>query len=132
MTHTATSIYVITDLLVAATPVRIYHVYHAMIFSVMYLIFSIIYDAGGGTNALNQPYIYEMLDWSEDIGTAALYSVLTILVGVPVLWLVVYALYALRTFIYGKLYGHGDGMVNTDSTEMDEGGQQNPAHDVSA
>ena len=132
MAHTATSIYVIIDLLVAATPVRIYHVYHAMIFSVVYLIFSIIYDAAGGTNALNQPYTYEMLDWSEDIGTAALYSVLTILVVIPVLWLVVYALYALRTFIYRKLYGNGDGMVNTDSTEMGERGRLNPAHHVSA
>ena len=107
--HTIISVYVVLDLLVSATPVRVYHVFHTMIFAAVYAVFTVVYDVFDGTNPLDLPYIYEVLDWSEDTGGAALYTVLTTFVGLPVLWLVVYAVYTFRIFLHGYIYtGLGD------------------------
>ena len=68
------------------------------------MLFSVFYHLGGGTNALDKPYIYSPLSWS-DPGTAALYAVLSVFVGVPVIWMIMYSLYVLRVFVHWKLGG---------------------------
>ena len=58
-----------------------------------------VYDLSGQTNALKLPYIYEVLDWDTP-GKAALYAILVGLVAVPLLWLVLFALYKARIAIH--------------------------------
>jgi len=61
-----------------------------------YVIFSVVYDLAGGT-ADGNSYIYSVLDWSEDPGTAATYAVLVILVAFPVVFAAcVFGVYPLR------------------------------------
>jgi hypothetical protein len=64
--------------------------------SLRYVIFSVVYDLAGGT-ADGDSYIYSVLDWSEDPGTAATYAVLVILVAFPVVFAAcVFGVYPLR------------------------------------
>lgn len=53
-----------------------------------------------GTNALDKEYIYKVLDWSEDPGKAVLYFLLTVFVGLPVIWLVLFVLFRIRLLIF--------------------------------
>lgn len=90
--HLLNSVYTLLNLSYSAKPVQILHVYQPVIFACVYVIFSLIYHALG-----NEP-IYPILDWNKP-GSAALLTVLSVLVGVPVFHLVCFALYTLRLFV---------------------------------
>lgn len=49
MTHAVSSVYVVSDLFVTATPVRILHVVYSMIYGLIYFIFTVVYHVLGGT-----------------------------------------------------------------------------------
>ena len=102
--HGFNSIYVILDLFLGATPIRLLHFYQGVIVGLIYVCFSAIYTTQTGEA------IYPILDWNGDPGSAALYALLLGLVGLPVLWLIVFGLYRLRIVIYTKCYGsqHAD------------------------
>ena len=93
LTHAINSVYAIAGLVVCAKPVRILHVYQPVLFSVIYCIFSLIYQmAGGGL-------IYEILDWDKMPGTI-LIALGTAFIMVPTVHMVVFTIYKLRVFVW--------------------------------
>nr|XP_022301875.1 protein rolling stone-like [Crassostrea virginica] len=93
LTHAINSVYAVAGLIVCAKPVRILHVYQPVLFSVIYCIFSLIYQmAGGGL-------IYEILDWDKMPGTI-LIALGTAFIMVPTMHMVVFTIYKLRVFVW--------------------------------
>jgi hypothetical protein len=97
-------LYVLLDLFITAVPVRIYHFIHGMTMNCVYLIFSAVYTLSGGTNALDQPYIYTVLDWNSDPVNGVLYGLLPALIGSPIIWLCVFGIYRVRIALYYCIY----------------------------
>ncbi|CAC5381219.1 unnamed protein product [Mytilus coruscus] len=91
--HAINSVYVILNLLVCAKVINLFHVIYPMIFGIVYIIFTIIYQLGFEENP-----IYPILDWNETFPTAVTVAVL-IFVGIPIVHLVLFGLYKLRIFI---------------------------------
>ncbi|KAK7083844.1 hypothetical protein SK128_024376 [Halocaridina rubra] len=63
--HIINSVYVIIDLWVVASPIRIYHFYIPFTFMVVYLIFTLIYWAVGGKTPEGSTAIYPIMDWDN-------------------------------------------------------------------
>ena len=53
-------------------------------------------------NLKHEPYIYKILDWSDNPRVAALCAIVVMFVEVPVVWLMVYCLYRLRLCIVSQ------------------------------
>lgn len=95
-THGVNFLVALADCLVAGIPMRLVQFWLPFVISSTYVIFSVVYDLAGGT-ADGDSYIYSVLDWSEDPGTAATYAVLVILVAFPVVFAAcVFGVYPLR------------------------------------
>jgi hypothetical protein len=101
-THATSMIYQFVNLFVTAMPVRIYHCFHALIFTLLYIFFTVLFWSAGGTNAIGKDYVYSIQDWN-DPGPAGLMSFLIGVVGVIVVWLVIYGLYRMRLAIYNAI-----------------------------
>lgn len=63
--HIINSVYVLIDLCVSATPIRILHFYIPFVFMFMYLIFTLVYWAAGGTTPDGGTAIYPIMDWEN-------------------------------------------------------------------
>ena len=96
------SMIMIIDIFITAVPVRWLHFFHAFIYGVIYLIFSVIYWAAGGTDPAGNPFIYPVLDWGGNPGQAAGLSVGLAVIGLPLFHTFVYGLYRLRLVIYKR------------------------------
>ncbi|XP_071082390.1 protein rolling stone-like [Haliotis cracherodii] len=70
-THGANLIYVVLNLLVTAVPVRLLHFYQPFILAITYGIFSATYVLAGGTNDVDEPYIYSVQNWRNSPGISA-------------------------------------------------------------
>ncbi|KAK7490571.1 hypothetical protein BaRGS_00018174 [Batillaria attramentaria] len=99
VTHLLNTVYVILDVCVTAMPVRLLHVIYVAAYTVAYLVFSLIYWAADGVNSDGEPYIYETLDWSKP-QRAAPVVVGAALVGVPLVHLLLWTLYMIRSAIH--------------------------------
>ncbi|XP_020907199.1 protein rolling stone [Exaiptasia diaphana] len=103
-THALNSVFMVLDILLSSMPVRIFHMVYPMAFSIVYMIFTIIFWAAEGTNPVNHKrYIYSVLDYSNNPGLAVGLCLGLIFVGVPLIQLFIYGLYRLREFVVGKL-----------------------------
>ncbi|XP_013393890.1 protein rolling stone [Lingula anatina] len=121
-THGGNTLYVLIDIFITATPVRIYHFLHPFLFGATFLVFSAIYDVTNGTNALDKEYIYSVLDWTSNAGSAAMYAVLVALVAIPLVQCVLYGLYRLRTALYGCCCPRSVGPLDNESGDKQEYG----------
>lgn len=91
--HAITSVYAVLSLAVSAKPVRLLHVYQALLFSVVYCVFSLVYQkAGGGA-------IYTVLDWDKMPNTVLL-SLGSVLVMVPMVHVVMFTIYRSRVMAW--------------------------------
>lgn len=90
------TVYVILNVMVTATPTRVYHFIHSIIFGLIFILFTVIYYFEGGTDDQGNRYIYDLLNWN-DPGIATLASVVTIFVILPVAHVGYYGLYKLST-----------------------------------
>ncbi len=116
-THAMNSIFVLIDVFVCATPMRLLHVYQTAILGIYYSIFSVIYYAAGGTNPSGHPYIYEILDWREP-GYAVLICCMGCFVAVPLTWFGLFGLYKLRLKLHNNsIETDSDSFVSKESTE---------------
>jgi hypothetical protein len=87
--HAINSVYAISNLVVSAKTVRVLHVYQSVALSVVYTVFSVIYqEAGGGT-------IYEILDWNKMPNTILL-TLATAIIVVPLIHLLCFTIYSIR------------------------------------
>ncbi|XP_067685487.1 protein rolling stone-like [Haliotis asinina] len=99
--HGMNSIYVLTNRLITAIPVSVYHVVYPLIYGVIYTSFSILYHILGRTNGKGQPHIYKILDWSKLKRTLPLVHLSTF-VALLGLYLVVFFLHKLRIYARSK------------------------------
>ena len=115
-THIANSIYVLVDISVSAIPVRIAHVLQVLVFSIVYVTFTIIYWAAGGTNADGKPYIYTVTDYGNKPSTSADWLI-GVFVALIFLHFTMYALYRLRVFVSELHRRHRVGDVSVESAK---------------
>lgn len=90
--HLLNGIYIMVTLFITAKPTRLLHFYQPIIYGVLYIIFSVIWHAAGGAP------IYPILDWSKP-GSASLYSILLALLGIPIVYILLYLCHLLRIYI---------------------------------
>ena len=88
--HALNALFVLVDATLVASPVRIFHFVYAILFGVVYAVFTVVYWTVGGTNAVGRPYVYAVLDYGERPGIAAACIVVSVLVGIPTIQLVLY------------------------------------------
>lgn len=89
--HTANAIYVLVDLFIISTPVRLLHVVYPMTVGVLYSTFYAVYFASGGIGPLGKDYIYDVLNWNKDSVSsvlACLFAFTMIVMSQSVLYLV--------------------------------------------
>lgn len=63
--HIINSVYVLIDLWVVASPLRILHFYIPFIYLTIYLIFTLIYYYAGGLTPDGKSAIYPIMDWEN-------------------------------------------------------------------
>jgi len=95
--HLINSVLVILEFTISALPVRLLHVVYAFSFGLAYVIFSVIYWSVDHAN-----YLYPgVLDWNAPV-TSAVVSVVLLFVGIPLMHLILFAIYQLRMSIYSR------------------------------
>uniref|UniRef100_A0A1L8D935 Putative conserved plasma membrane protein n=2 Tax=Nyssomyia neivai TaxID=330878 RepID=A0A1L8D935_9DIPT len=113
LTHATNSVFMFIDILIVAYPVRIYHACHSLIFGLIYVIFSVIYFAAGGTTKAGTTYIYNVLNWNNP-GSA-----MVTVVGVCVLGILIntilYFIHLLRTWIHRRYFEREEILPTTSS-----------------
>ena len=100
-THLLSAIFGVVDIHVTAIPTRILHVIYPFIFGTVYVVFSAIYDAAGGSNHFGSPYIYNFLDYDGNPIRAVIMIFITLFVAVPLFQLAVFVMFLVReAFLY--------------------------------
>ncbi|XP_018568494.1 protein rolling stone-like [Anoplophora glabripennis] len=101
--HLWVPILVIMDFMICSVPAKLVHGYASLAVAVIYALFTYIYYVCGGLSIYGDHYLYKILDYKENPGTAviALVSCLACMVMGRV---VVYLLFLLRHKIYWRYY----------------------------
>jgi hypothetical protein len=79
LVHGVNSIAMLVELFVVLHPMYFLHVFYSLSVGLIYLIFTVIYYAAGGTDKYGNNYIYKILNWENPGAT------MIIVVGVIVL-----------------------------------------------
>ncbi len=89
-------------------PVYLAHIFMPLGYSLLYLVFSLLYYAGGGVNHadLNSTYIYSSLDWNDAQGTGTL-SAAIVLIVVPVAWISCFCIFLGRKCVTASVAPEG-------------------------
>lgn len=96
----------VLELLISGVPIRFYHFYVTQIFGGVYVIFTGIYYAAGGTNVRGtRRYIYPFLDYGGNPGPAVGLVLGVFLVFAPVVHFVFHLVYIARYWIVYLIYG---------------------------
>ncbi|BFY98794.1 hypothetical protein BsWGS_01834 [Bradybaena similaris] len=98
--HVINSLLVIGDIMISSAPIRIQHLYMPFIYLSIYITFSLIYWAAGGTNHKGQHFIYGVLDYSNGVRTAVVAICTIALVGLLLTQTFLYFVYRLRNCLY--------------------------------
>ncbi|XP_045446036.1 protein rolling stone-like [Melitaea cinxia] len=87
-THGFNSCLALAELLLSRTPMRFLHIYQPLGMGVWYAGFSAIYYSAGGTDGMGNPFIYEILDWSQAdrAGVIVAISAASLIILYTVLW----------------------------------------------
>ena len=118
--HTLNSVYVIIDVFMVCTPVRLAHVIYAMMYICLYWVFSVCYGLTGS----HKP-VYPPIDWRLNPGKAVGITLCLFFVALPAMQLVLFALHRLRVFLHWKCCQPsiddaeaGDHVTATESTRL--------------
>ncbi|XP_060075002.1 protein rolling stone-like isoform X2 [Ylistrum balloti] len=112
--HTLNTTYVVLDLLISASPIRLLHMLFAIMLGSIYSLFNAIYFLNDGTILQGRHYAYNVLNWenpAEAIVTCVLCIVQAILSQ-----FILYEIYKLRSWIFSKTYF--DMAASRDGSEM--------------
>jgi len=96
--HSLNTIYVLVDMFVNATPVRLYHAVYALAVGLAYTVFNVLYFVNNGRGPGGRPYAYDLMDWRNPLG-----STVTVLLGFVLAAVVQFVLYA---FYRARLAAH--------------------------
>ena len=97
--HLLNSVFMLTETCLSSIPVRIFHMVYAMLYGILYVLFSVVYWLLGGTNDSGDRFIYPILDYGGEPYTAVVLVVLFGVVGLPVAQLVHFGLFKLRSYL---------------------------------
>ncbi|XP_050726740.1 uncharacterized protein LOC127003769 isoform X2 [Eriocheir sinensis] len=112
-THIMPGVYILLDVAVSATPRRLLHAYHPMLFIIVYALFNLTYYLCGGTDYLGRPALYPIMDWTRPGPTVGI--VLVVIFGlIPFLHGILCGLCAARVKLWRNL------KVSRYATEEDE------------
>lgn len=95
--HGVNSIVMVGDTMLSSIPVRLFHVIYPMLFSIVYIMFTVIYWAAGGPN-----YIYPQTDYTGRPVLAAVSQLCLFFIGLPFCQSVMFCFYRLRVWIKSK------------------------------
>ena len=95
----------------------------------MYVIFSAIYFAAGGTNVRGRPYIYSVLDYGSDPGSSTGLVLGVVLAFLPVMHFLFYLIYVARYWILYLIYGKR-WSSSPDHTKLEEGKESSSTEDT--
>lgn len=102
MKHMLNTVYVVLDIFISATPIRIFHMLFPIMLGSIYAIFNATYFLNDGTILDGRHYAYNVLNWNvpaEAIVTCILCIAQTIFSQI-----ILYHLAALRKWIHSKIY----------------------------
>ena len=106
-THLVNCIIALVDVFFSGVPVRILHFIYPVLFGAVYAVFTGIYFAADGTNAMGDPYIYSVIDYESSPGSAAGWVLAVVLVIIPIIHLLLFGLYSLRFWLTHCLWVSG-------------------------
>ena len=102
--HLSNGIVGLIDALVSGLPIRFLHFYMPQLFSAVYISFTGIYYAAGGTGYNGTSYIYPPLDYDNNPGQATGLSIGAVFF-LPVIHFMFYGVYITRYWLVYLLYG---------------------------
>lgn len=94
--HGINFLYSVLIIIASRKPIKLQHVYMPVLFSLCYMIFTVIYFAA------TKIKVYPILDWDQP-GKAIKWVVLYTFVCVPIVHLLLFGLYRLKLYIKDKL-----------------------------
>ena len=97
--HLLNSVFMLIETCFSGIPVRLFHVVYAMLYGVLYLLFSVVYWLLGGTNGAGDKFIYPILNYEANPSAAILLVSLYGLVGLPMAQLINFGLFSLRCYL---------------------------------
>ena len=100
--HALNSVFMVIDTSLSSIPIRLFHWVYALLYLVIYILFSVFYWLAGGTNNQGKPYIYSALNYGDFPTTTAILIVVFLLVVLPILHLIYFGLTKLRDYFYKK------------------------------
>ncbi|KAL4227364.1 hypothetical protein ACF0H5_012807 [Mactra antiquata] len=101
-THGINAVFVLIDMMISRTPIRMLHMYQCSCFGLVYMCFSYVYHLCGGTNHKGEPYIYKPLDYSN-LQVAVSTALVSIFLVAPLIHCWVFFVYRFRLFIHRYL-----------------------------
>ena len=124
-THGTQGIVAVVEVLIAGVPVRFYHFHFTMIFGAVFVVFSGIYYAAGGTNLGGDPFIYSILDYGNNPGgtVGVIFAVVFLLL--PIVHIFFYLAYVARYWIIYLIYSKRH-TSSSDHARLEEGKQNSP------
>ncbi|XP_059153733.1 protein rolling stone-like [Physella acuta] len=119
--HSINTVFILTNHMMTAMPCQILHFIYPMLYLALYALFTYIYYACDGTNIKGRPVIYSVVDWGKAYPTA-ITVVVGILVFVPLVHLVLFAIYTFRIFLHSKINSetYSTGTHNQENSRNDE------------
>ena len=100
--HTLNSIFVITDLMISATPIRILHMFITVMLGSIYSLFNALYFLNNGTILQGRHYAYNVLNWDQP--QEAIITCILCVVQSMLSQIILYELYKFRSWIYTKAF----------------------------
>ena len=98
--HSLNSAYIVLDLLISATPIRIFHLIYPMLFGSVYTLFNALYFLNNGVGPDGKPYAYYVMDWRNPIESSVTCSLGFIMTTVVQVFL--YGIYRARLSLYAR------------------------------
>uniref|UniRef100_A0A336MKK2 CSON000610 protein n=2 Tax=Culicoides sonorensis TaxID=179676 RepID=A0A336MKK2_CULSO len=112
LNHACNSIFMVIEVVIIASPVRILHFIYPLLLTVSFAIFTIVFYFLGWNNVRGQPYIYKHLDWDRPIWTGSMTT--GVFVICCLLHCCIFALYKLKV----SLIKHEDKQESKESNNL--------------
>ena len=94
--HALNSVFMLIDTFLSSIPARLFHSVYPLLYTIIYLAFTVAYWQLGGTNLQENPYIYKLLDYDNIQPSTGCLVGFFLLVVQPILQLILFGLVKFR------------------------------------
>ncbi|XP_031572605.1 protein rolling stone-like [Actinia tenebrosa] len=98
------SVFITIELLLSNLPVVLLHFFYSHIVQSIYILFTVLYWAFGGTDAKGHPYIYKALDYENEPDWAVIFAFLYVVIFQILAHIYCFSLFHLRKWLVRKFY----------------------------